>query len=130
MSHPAEARRSSGFLLASNSLRITAFQSERSRRSLQLFGTMSKKSDRPGRITSEVEVTNISPRGFWLYLGGRELFVSFEQFPWFAEAPVNKITQVEWPTQDHLYWPALDVDLSVRSIEHPEEFPLKFASPN
>jgi hypothetical protein len=31
---------------------------------------------------------------------------------------------VEWPSTDHLYWPDLDVDLSVRSIEHPEEFPL------
>jgi hypothetical protein len=85
---------------------------------------MSSKSDQPGSLTSEVEVTNISRHGFWLYLRGRELFLSFEDFPWFAEAPVNKITQVEWPR------PALDIDLSVRSIEHPEEFPLKFASPN
>jgi hypothetical protein len=90
---------------------------------------MSSRSEQPGPLTSPVEVTNISAQGFWLYLGGRELFVSFEQFPWFAEAPVSKITQVEWPSPDHLYWPALDIDLSVRSIEHPEEFPLKYASP-
>ncbi len=88
---------------------------------------MSKKSEQPGSVASEVEVTNISSRGFWLFLGGRELFVSFADFPWFAEAPVNKIAQVEWPSEDHLYWPALDIDLSVRSILHPEEFPLKFA---
>jgi len=31
---------------------------------------------------------------------------------------------LERPSPDHLYWPELDVDLSVRSIEHPEEFPL------
>lgn len=37
-----------------------------------------------------------------------------------------QITNVEWPSDDHLYWPDLDVDLSVRSIEHPEEFPLKY----
>jgi hypothetical protein len=88
---------------------------------------MSSKSEQHGSGTSEVEVTNISRHGFWLYLGGRELFVSFGDFPWFADAPVGKITQVEWPSEDHLYWPALDVDLSVRSIEHPEDFPLKFA---
>ena len=81
-------------------------------------------------LTSEVEVTNISRHGFWLYLRAREMFLSFEDFPWFAEAPVNKTTQVEWPIEDHLCWPALDVDLSIRSIEHPEEFPLKFAPPN
>jgi hypothetical protein len=31
---------------------------------------------------------------------------------------------VEWPTPDHLYWPQLDVDLSVRSIRDPSAFPL------
>jgi hypothetical protein len=61
---------------------------------------------------------------FWLWLGGRELFVSFTTFPWFANASVANITSVQWPAEDHLYWPELDVDLSVRSIEHPEEFPL------
>lgn len=91
---------------------------------------MSSRSGQPGPATSEVEVTNISRHGFWLYLAGRELFVSFEDFPWFAEAPVSKITLVEWPGPDHLYWPALDVDLSIRSIEHPEEFPLKSVSPH
>jgi len=84
------------------------------------------KSQRHGANVSEVEVTNISGHGFWLWLAGRELFVSFAEFPWFADAPVAKIARVEWPSDDHLYWPDLDVDLSIRSIEHPEEFPLVF----
>ena len=84
------------------------------------------KSQPHGVPASEAEVTNVSRRGFWLWLGGRELFVDFGEFPWFAEAPVAKIMNVEWPSEDHLYWPDLDVDLSVRSIEHPEEFPLKY----
>jgi hypothetical protein len=74
---------------------------------------------------SDVEVTNISRHGFWLWLGGHELFVPFAEFPWFADASVANITAVQWPSEDHLYWPELDVDLSVRSIEHPEQFPLK-----
>jgi hypothetical protein len=82
------------------------------------------RSDKLGAGTSQVEVANISRQGFWLFLGGRELFVSFEKFPWFASAPVSKILNVEWPHADHLYWPDLDVDLSVESIEHPERFPL------
>ena len=84
------------------------------------------KSQPHGVPASEAEVTNVSRRGFWLWLSGRELFVDFREFPWFAEAPVAKIMNVEWPSEDHLYWPELDVDLSVRSIEHPEEFPLKY----
>jgi hypothetical protein len=85
---------------------------------------MSNGSEQLGNSTSNVEVTNISRRGLWLWLGDRELFVPFSEFPWFAEAPVGKILNVERPREDHLYWPELDVDLSVRSIEHPEEFPL------
>jgi len=88
------------------------------------------KSHPRGAATSRVEVTNISPQGFWLLLGDHELFVSFSEFPWFRDASVAKIATVEWPTADHLYWPELDIDLSVRSIEHPEEFPLKSAPSN
>jgi hypothetical protein len=87
---------------------------------------MSTRSEKPGIGTSEVEVTNVSPHGFWILLGGRELFVSFREFPWFADAAVAKIAKVEWPSPDHLYWPELDIDLSVRSIENPTEFPLSF----
>ena len=82
------------------------------------------KSEELGARTSRVEVANISGQGFWLFLESRELFVSFEKFPWFKSAPVAKILNVEWPQADHLYWPDLDVDLSVESIEYPERFPL------
>jgi hypothetical protein len=85
---------------------------------------MSNRSGQHGNVTSDVEVTNISRHGLWLWLRDREVFLSFATFPWFADAPVAKIMNVEWPGDDHLYWPDLDVDLSVRSIEHPEEFPL------
>jgi len=85
------------------------------------------KSQQHGANASEIEVTNISRHGFWLWIAGRELFVSFADFPWFEAASVKQIIHVEWPSSDHLYWPELDVDLSVRSIEHPEEFPLKYA---
>jgi hypothetical protein len=71
-----------------------------------------------------VEVTNISKHGFWLLLDDKELFLPFEQFPWFKDAPVRSILNVELLHQRHLYWPDLDVDLTVESIEHPERFPL------
>ncbi len=78
----------------------------------------------PGTATSEAEVTNISQHGFWLLPDGRELFAPFEQFPWFKQAPVEAILKLERPTPGHLYWPELDVDLTVDSIEHPERYPL------
>ena len=77
-----------------------------------------------GRGTLAVEVTNVSKHGFWLLLGDEELFVPFVDFPWFRDAPIGKLTDVELPSPHHLYWPALDIDLAVASIRHPEQFPL------
>ncbi|HUP63301.1 MAG TPA: DUF2442 domain-containing protein [Thermoanaerobaculia bacterium] len=79
-----------------------------------------------GAATTEAEVVSIGKHGFWLSLAGRELFVPFAEFPWFAEAPIRKVLNVRWPTPDHLHWPELDIDLSVESIEHPERFPIRF----
>ncbi len=73
---------------------------------------------------STIEVTNVSKHGFWIFLGDEELFVPFSQFPWFKDAPVSQLLNVEWPQPHHLYWPGLDVDLIVESIRHPEKFPL------
>lgn len=89
------------------------------------------KSAAPGSSTSPVEVTNVSPHGLWLFVGERELFVSFKEFPWFREASVREITNVRLPSPHHLYWPDLDIDLAVESIEHPEKYPLvSQAQPN
>jgi hypothetical protein len=82
------------------------------------------KSARLGRPTSVVEVTNISKHGFWILIHDREMFLPFEQFPRFKDAPVGAILNVTLAGPDHLYWPDLDVDLSVESIDHPEQFPL------
>ena len=82
------------------------------------------KSETLGTGTSEVEVTQISKHGIWLLLHEKEHFLSFEDFPWFKDAPVSGVQNVELLNEHHLYWPDLDVDLSVESIARPESFPL------
>lgn len=82
------------------------------------------KSAARGKPTSAVEVTNVSKHGFWLLLEERERFLSFENFPWFREATISQLCNVELPHLHHLYWPDLDVDLAVASIDSPEKFPL------
>ena len=77
-----------------------------------------------GRNISPAEVTNVSVHGFWLFVGARELFVPFQHFPWFRDASIGEITNVQLPSPHHLYWPDLDIDLAVESIEHPEKYPL------
>ncbi|MCH7763885.1 MAG: DUF2442 domain-containing protein [Candidatus Marinimicrobia bacterium] len=82
------------------------------------------KSQVLGKNTSLTEVSNISSHGVWIYTNGQEYFLSFEDFPWFKYAPVNKIINVEEPSSGHYYWPELDIDLSINMIKHPEKFPL------
>jgi len=70
------------------------------------------------------EVTHISPNGLWLLLEDEELLLSYELFPWFRNATVGQISHVERPSENHLYWPELDIDLSIESIRNPSAFPL------
>ncbi|MCA9473034.1 MAG: DUF2442 domain-containing protein [Nitrospirales bacterium] len=78
-----------------------------------------------GKNTSAVEVTNISVHGVWLLSHGKELFMSYEDFPWFQEQAVKAIVNVEEISNGHFYWPEIDVDLTEEIIDHPERFPLK-----
>ena len=82
----------------------------------------------PGTITLGAEVTNVSKHCFWLLLEDEELAVPFSEFPWFKKATIEQLADVQRPTEDHLYWPQLDVDLSVDSIRNPDNFPLVSAS--
>ena len=82
-------------------------------------------SETLGKHVSQIEITNISNHGIWLFARGREFFLSYEDFPWFKAAPVGKVLRIEEPTPNHFYWPELDIDLGLESIEHPERFPLK-----
>lgn len=82
-------------------------------------------SSGPGDSISTVEVTNISAHAFWLLARGKELFLPYEEFPWFRDQPVKAILNVEEHSPGHFYWAVLDVDLSEEIIEHPERFPKK-----
>ena len=83
----------------------------------------------PGNNTLElnpsaIEVSLVSNQGFWLLAEDEELFLSYADFPWFKEATIAQITNVQRPSADHLYWPSLDIDLSVESVRDPSKFPL------
>lgn len=86
------------------------------------------KSSAHGNNISNVEVSNISSHGIWLLTHDKELFMPYENFPWFKEQTVQAITNVEELSLGHFYWPELDVDLTEEIIAHPERFPLKAKS--
>jgi hypothetical protein len=68
-------------------------------------------------------VTNISAHGFWLLHADREYFLHHARFPWFKKANVGQICNIQISHGWHLYWPDLDMDLSLDIIENPEKYP-------
>jgi hypothetical protein len=82
------------------------------------------KSQKLGKNISGVEIQNISTHGIWLYVTGKEYFMPYEEYPWFKQAKVCEIYNLELLPGGHLHWPDLDVDLEVESLEHPEKYPL------
>ena len=82
-------------------------------------------SKQHGANTSVVEVTNVSSHGIWLLWNGEEYFLAFENFPWFREANISAISNVELQGKEHLHWPDLDVDLSLDIIKNPDSFSLQ-----
>ena len=84
------------------------------------------KSLKTGKNISKVEITNISEHGFWILLKGNEYFLSFDKYPWFKNAKISSIINLELFHNHHLYWPKLDVDLTTEILEHPEKYPLTY----
>ena len=83
-------------------------------------------SSQHGASASEVEVTQIDSRGIWLLVSGAEYFLPYEEYPWFRDARVGEILNVELLHGSHIHWPALDVDLSLDSLKDPAGYPLKY----
>lgn len=71
-----------------------------------------------------VELANVSQHGLWLLIDAREHYLPFDLFPWLQAATIGQLSRIERPARDHLYWPDLDVDLSMDTIERPEAYPM------
>jgi hypothetical protein len=66
----------------------------------------------------------VSQHGLWLLIDLEEHYLPFDDFPWFRDATIGQLCYIQRPTRDHLYWPELDVDLTLDSIERPRDHPL------
>lgn len=76
------------------------------------------------QVPISVEVTHISANGLWVIVGRKEYFLPYDAFPWFRQATVAQILDVQLIGKMHLRWPELDVDLDLHSLENLEAYPL------
>ena len=80
-----------------------------------------------GASISKTEVLNISKSGLWVYVEPKEYFLSYRDFPWFKNAKVSAVCNVQLVHGRHLRWEDLDIDLELKSLKHLEQYPLKYA---
>jgi len=85
-----------------------------------------KSSSTLGQNISEVDISLVTAKGFWILVQSKEYFLSFDDYPWFRNARVAEIMNVELKNQYHLRWNDLDIDIELDSLKHPECYPLCF----
>ena len=88
------------------------------------------KSALHGADTSSAEIGNIGRHALWVLVDEREYCIPYDKFPWFREATIAQLLNVQLLHGDHLYWPDIDVDLSLSILECPERFPLIAGNPS
>ncbi|MDR3267551.1 MAG: DUF2442 domain-containing protein [Tannerella sp.] len=74
-----------------------------------------------------VRVHAILPEGIMIEVREGAFFLPYTHYPWFGNASVSDIFNVEMCGTDGIRWDALDVDLAIDSLLHPERYPLTFA---
>ena len=84
------------------------------------------KSFALGKNISIAEVQDVSKHGIWLILRDQEYFLPFADFPWFKNATIASIYNVETHHGPQLHWPDLDVDLELESLQNPNQYPLVY----
>jgi hypothetical protein len=55
---------------------------------------------------------------------GQDFFLPYHSNPWFKNAKVSDIFNVEMLGKTGIRWDALDVDLAINSLMYPDKYPL------
>jgi len=81
------------------------------------------KSSKRGKSIS-VEVQGIQKHGVWIFVKGNEYFLPYRSYPWFKNSQTSEIFNVKLVNNKYLHWPTLDIDLEMKSIMKPHQYPL------
>ena len=84
---------------------------------------MKQNSTINGTSTS-IRVTAIVENGILIEVHGHEYFLPYNSNPWFENARVSDVFNVEPVGHLGIRWSLLDVDLSIDSLKYPEKYPL------
>ena len=83
-----------------------------------------KRNSTNGGTNTSVKVHAIVSNGILIEVKGNTYFLPYQSNPWFEHATVSDIFNVEMFGNEGIRWNALDVDLAIDSLIHPEKYPL------
>ncbi|MCQ2249789.1 MAG: DUF2442 domain-containing protein [Bacteroidales bacterium] len=66
----------------------------------------------------------INSQGLMISVMGNDYFISYNRAPWFKDAKISDVLNVQMEGRSAIVWPTLDVDLEIESLKHPERYPL------
>lgn len=69
-------------------------------------------------------VLMINNLGILLSVYGQAYFLPYSRVPWMRDASINDVMNLRMCGRNAIEWPALDVDLEIDSLRHPERYPL------
>ena len=81
-------------------------------------------------VHRDVMILDISEQGFFVDFGNEKLYATYEYFPWFADAEMEAFSAVELSGDDHVYWPELNIAISIASLRDPLAHPPIPTQPN
>ena len=73
---------------------------------------------------TSASVLMINGDGFMLSVCGQDYFLSYNRVPWMRDASISHVLDVRMSGRNAIEWPALDIDLEIESLKHPERYPL------
>lgn len=73
---------------------------------------------------TSVSVLMINAQEMMLSVLGQDYFLSYNRVLWLCEARVSSVLNVRMCGPNAIEWPELDIDFEIKSLKHPECYPL------
>ena len=74
--------------------------------------------------STSANVLMINNQGIMISVCGNDYFLSYNRIPWMLSASIGDVLNVRMSGRNAIEWPALNVDLEIESLQHPERYPL------
>ncbi len=69
--------------------------------------------------TKSADVLMINNQGLMINVMGNDYFISYNRAPWFKDAKISDVLNVQMEGRNAIVWPTLDVDFEIESLNIP-----------